>query len=322
MKEQSSHLLAGFEFALSTLGTLFRLSISRATYVRILHSSHVLLLPSTTPTQADTRCSIDFNPMILAGDQSGCVTGLQPLIQKEKEWKLSLSPASKVMGHTDQDWTVQDVKTVKLNDLNGLPSLYTLVTTAKSPILHYLSGNAKVFAVNFASPISAVRSANAIIVEWAMLTCVKFLTSCPSLTFCLIDHMAQFCPGYFGHSSKDGPLQIAVACDNGDILLVTNFESKFWCKSDHVISHVAAFQPGVTVKGSAEAVTKHVLVAAGQYNGLLFFDGREPFYHPTEDWVSLLQVSRLERGGTMLTKESIAIGMVNNCIEVLDVDVK
>lgn len=101
----------------------------------------------------------DNNPTIFAGDSSGYITGLRPLMQKEKDWKLSLGPVSNAVGNTDQDWTVQQLQTVKLVDLVGLTSLYTLATTANSNTLHFLSGNSKEFAIDFPSPITSVRDA-------------------------------------------------------------------------------------------------------------------------------------------------------------------
>lgn len=130
----------------------------------------------------------------------------------------------------------------------------------------------------------------------------------------------QFCTGYFEHSNAAGDLQIAVACDNGEVFLVTKFARRLWFKEDRILTSLTALNTDLAVKGAEQPTTRHVLVAAGQFNGLLFYrDSTQPFYHPTDDWVSLLHTSHLERDGVLLPKESLIIGLANNSIEVLSV---
>jgi hypothetical protein len=134
----------------------------------------------------------------------------------------------------------------------------------------------------------------------------------------LTDFTIQICTGYFDHNSKDGDLQIAVACDNGEVFTVTNFEAKLHAKIDLVLTKIAAFRADPSENVSEDA-RRDMILGVGHFNGLVGLEeGKQCFYKETEDWISFISVSGLDKGSSSSFREYVAIGTMNNCIEVLD----
>jgi hypothetical protein len=229
------------------------------------------------------------NPLLLVGDYRGHLSGFVPMINNEKNFKVSVEPNFGASGRTEQDWSILDLISINTKPAQtNVLSHYTVVVT-RSKALNFYHGSSKVFSLSFPSPVRAV------------------------------------CAGCFNVGDSNSGEQLAVALDDGDIYLVTNFVATKWISTDVTLTSLAALRDpsSVPTTSAPSGFRKNdILLGIGHFNGIVGYQsGEKVLEHETSDWAHLLCVSELTAptSAKVSQRDYVAIALMDNSIEVLDI---
>lgn len=117
-------------------------------------------------------------------------------------------------------------------------------------------------------------------------------------------------------------MEIAVACENGEVYLISNFKSKLWLSSERMLTTIAALRVNSNIKKEfkhQKDMSLDFLIGIGHFNGAVIMkEGQVVGFHDTEEWVAHIDVGPIEKAGESTQSDYAVIGTMNNCIELLE----